>query len=117
MIFRLSIILSISFLIFSCSDPVYADNHSPETRYCGEPKRTASGKIKRSAAVLRDFEARYPLPIGYKRSDWQIDHVIPLAVGGCDALHNLQWLPKKIKTCSDDACKDRWERVVYDRKF
>lgn len=84
-----------------------------DIRYCGEPKRTASGKIKRSAAVLRDFEARYPLPVEYRRSDWQIDHVIPLAVGGCDALHNLQWLPKKIKTCSDDSCKDRWERIIY----
>ncbi len=84
-----------------------------DPRYCGEPQRTSSGKIKRSASVLRDFESLYPLPAGYVRSEWQIDHVIPLAVGGCDALHNLQWLPKVIKTCAEDHCKDRFERVIY----
>jgi hypothetical protein len=84
-----------------------------DIRYCGDPQRAASGKIKRSAAVLRDFESMYPLPAGYKRSEWQIDHVIPLAVGGCDALHNLQWLPKVIKTCAEDHCKDRFERIIY----
>ena len=34
----------------------------------------------------------------------------PLASGGCDSVTNMQWLPKTIKTCTDDDCKDRWER-------
>lgn len=97
-------------LLFGFNDPVYANNHLTETRYCGEPQRTATGKIKRSAEVRRQFERLYPLPQGYDRSMWQIDHVIPLASGGCDAVRNMQWLPTVIKTCADDDCKDRWER-------
>ena len=97
-------------MLFGFDDPVYADNHLTETRYCGEPKRTASGKIKRSAEVRREFERLYPLPPGYDRSKWQIDHVIPLVRGGCDAVRNMQWLPESIKTCAADYCKDRWER-------
>lgn len=46
---------------------------------------------------------------------WAIDHVIPLAVGGCDAVSNLQWLPVEIKSCAGTVCKDRWERKVYAR--
>ena len=100
------------------SEPVYADNHLTETRYCGEPKRTASGKIKRSAAVRREFERLYPLPPGYKREEWQIDHPIPIDRGGCDAVRNMQWLPKSIKTCADDDCKDRWERGgIYPKRW
>lgn len=87
-----------------------ADNHLVETRYCGEPKRYADGRLARSVTVVKYFEALYPLPPQYNRDDWQVDHVIPLASGGCDAIRNLQWLPKTIKTCADDDCKDRWER-------
>lgn len=95
----------------------YADDRLAETRYCGEPKRNADGRIVRSAIVLKEFERLYPLPIQYSRADWQIDHVIPLAVGGCDAVRNMQWLPKAIKTCADDKCKDRWERNgIYKKR-
>lgn len=92
---------------------VYADNRMIDTRCCVEILRTSSGKIKRSVAVIREFERLYPLPPGYKRDDWQIDHVIPLSVGGVDAVRNMQWLPKTIKTCSSDDCKDRFERIIY----
>lgn len=87
-----------------------ADNHLTETRFCGEPKRYNDGRIMRSITVVKEFERLYPLPPQYSRNDWQVDHVIPLASGGCDAIRNLQWLPKTIKTCADDDCKDRWER-------
>lgn len=104
-------------LILVSSSTAYADNHLTETRYCGEPKRTASGKIRRDYAVIREFEKLYPLPAGEDRSKWQIDHVIPLAMGGCDAVRNMQWLPEAIKTCASDTCKDRWERSgIYRRK-
>ena len=97
-------------MLLGCDTPAHADNHLTETRYCGEPKRTAKGKIKRDPEVVRQFEKLYPLPPGYDRSKWQIDHVIPLARGGCDAVRNMQWLPESIKTCAADDCKDRWER-------
>lgn len=108
------IIFAIGFMIVG-GDYVYADDRLIETRYCGEPERAANGKIKRSNAVKREFERIYPLPLMYHRNDWAIDHVIPLAVGGCDDIHNLQWLPKIIKTCANSGCKDRWERIIYKR--
>lgn len=101
-------------LIVSCA---HADNHLIDTRYCGEPKRTVTGKIKRDYAVIREFERLYPLPKAYERDKWQIDHVIPLSMGGCDAVRNMQWLPELIKTCADDSCKDRWERGgIYPKR-
>lgn len=87
--------------------------HLEETRYCGEPARHPDGTIKRSRSVIRAFEKRYPLPSHYDRNEWQIDHVIPLQAGGVDAVHNMQWLPKALKTCAGNLCKDRWERLVY----
>ena len=85
-----------------------------DPRYCGcEPKRNVDGKILRSVAERKRFEALYPLPLQYNRDEWQVDHIIPLANGGVDKIINMQWLPKKIKTCADDMCKDRFERVIY----
>lgn len=108
---RLALILSVVVIMVGCgAHPAYADNHLTETRYCGEPKRTKAGKISRSKTVRLEFERLYPLPPGYDRSKWQVDHVIPIAAGGCDSVSNMQWLPESIKTCADDHCKDRWER-------
>ena len=90
-----------------------------ETRYCGEPRRDTNGRILRRADVLNAFAKLYACPADglHTRScpGWSIDHVIPLAVGGCDAVRNLQWLPNKIKSCAGTVCKDRWERKVYAR--
>lgn len=91
-----------------------------ETRYCAaQPVRSDDGRIARSAAVLRAFRDAHPCPAtGQTRGacpGWNIDHVIPLAVGGCDAVSNLQWLPVELKRCPGDVCKDRWERAIYKR--
>lgn len=88
-----------------------------ETRYCHvTPHRDADGSISRRADVLRAFRNRYPCPsTGEKRGacpGWAIDHVIPLAQRGCDAVSNLQWLPNQLKSCAK-TCKDRWEQQVY----
>lgn len=87
-----------------------------ETRYCGEPKRDAKGRILRRADVLVEFRRIYACPASGKHTGpcegWAIDHVIPLAVGGCDAVSNLQWLPHALKSCAG-ICKGRWEREVY----
>lgn len=92
-----------------------------ETRCCvAEIRRDADGKIIRRADVLRAFRDLYPCPAtGRTRGacpGWNIDHIIPLACSGRDAVGNLQWLPVEIKRCPGDKCKDRWERIVYCRQ-
>lgn len=88
-----------------------------EQRYCGPPKRDASGQILRSSTVLRRFRAAHPCPVTGTAigtcAGWAIDHVIPLDCGGCDAVSNLQWLPAAIKSCAGAVCKDRFERKIY----
>lgn len=91
-----------------------------ETRYCTvTPSRAADGSISRRADVLRAFKRLHPCPAtgapGGPCAGYAIDHVIPLAVGGCDSVSNLQWLPDAIKSCAGRQCKDRWEREVYKR--
>lgn len=89
-----------------------------DIRYCeGEPTRTASGEITRSSKAIRDFRKLHACPeTGLFQGacpGWAIDHVIPRAVGGCDQVFNMQWLPVQIKSCAGKICKDRWERDVY----
>ncbi len=88
-----------------------------DPRYCGEPERTPQGRIKRSKAVLREFAKIFPCPATLQPvpscPGWAIDHTIPLAMGGCDSVINLSWLPDEIKSCASDWCKDRWERVYH----
>ena len=88
-----------------------------DPRYCGDPARTADGRIKRSRAVLAEFKREHPCPATGATSGacrgWQIDHVIPLACGGCDSIGNLQWLPVATKAASGVLPKDRWERDIY----
>lgn len=91
------------------------DPHLIEIRYCGVPARYADGAIKRRTDVIREFERRYPLPEGFIRDEWEVDHTLPLALGGCDAVWNMQWLPKTIKRCSrlEPTNKDCFERKIY----
>lgn len=88
-----------------------------ETRYCGPPARDAKGKIKRSKAVIAAFKRLHPCPSTGRRygacPGWAIDHVIPLASCGCDAVGNLSWLPNATKSGAGALPKDRWERRVY----
>ena len=78
--------------------------------------RTPAGVIKRSTAVIAAFQKLHPCPstgahIG-ACPGWAVDHVIPLACGGVDAVYNMQWLPDQVKSCAV-WCKDRWERKIY----
>lgn len=86
-----------------------------ETRYCGAPARDLRGQIIRRQDVLTAFKRHHPCPATGSTTGacegWQIDHVIPLACGGCDAVPNLQWLDDETK-----AAKDRYERRIYQRK-
>lgn len=79
-----------------------------ETRYCG--------KTDRDPKVAAAFKRQHACPVTGLTTgacpDWQIDHVIPIDVGGCDSVSNMQWLPVRLKTCAGH-CKDRWERKIY----
>lgn len=88
-----------------------------ELRVCGVPARDADGSIHRSTAVIKAFRKAHPCPATRKTAGacpgWAIDHVIPLASCGCDAVSNMQWLPDALKNAGGLAPKDRWERAVY----
>ncbi|MCB4365393.1 HNH endonuclease [Hydrogenophaga taeniospiralis] len=108
--------LALATLCASAALPAPGEPGAPaDPRYCGDPARTASGAIRRSRAVLRHFVAVHPCPSTDKPDtacpNWSIDHVIPLASGGCDEIGNLQWLPDALKSCAV-ICKDRFERAI-----
>lgn len=91
-----------------------------ELRYCyavDAVPRYADGTIKRSSWVREQFRRVHPCPATGLREGpcdgWAVDHVIPLACGGCDSVNNMQWLPVTIKSGPDPDDKDRWERPVY----
>lgn len=88
-----------------------------ETRYCGPPVRLADGTIRRRADVLAAFRRVHPCPSTGLHTGacpgWARDHVVPLAVGGCDVVSNLQYLPNEIKSAAGTLPKDRWEMRVY----
>jgi hypothetical protein len=91
-----------------------------DPRVCHDPAavpRDARGEIRRSAAERQLFRGMYACPATGLPSGpcpgWSVDHVVPLACGGCDAPHNMQWLPNEHKSCAGRLCKDRWERRVY----
>lgn len=90
---------------------------SPDPRYCGTPLRYADGTIKRSYLAVTEFRGNHPCPVTGLTvgscDGWAIDHVIPLACGGCDNQANMQWLPLSIKSAAGTDAKDRWERRVY----
>ena len=86
-------------------------------RYGGEVVRNADGTIKRSTKVINTFRKKWACPSTKQFTGacpgWAIDHVVPLACGGRDAVFNMAWMPDTGKSCAADYCKDRWERVVY----
>lgn len=86
-------------------------------RICGEPPRDDHGRIVRRADVLAAYKHQHPCPATGRSTGacpgWSVNHVIPMAAGGCDAVDNLQWLPNVIKRCKAAACVDRWERRYY----
>jgi hypothetical protein len=103
-------------LLIVASSAFATDTKYLETRYCGAPTRDSTGTIVRSQSVLRHFKEQHPCPVTGKEdgqcAGWSVNHVIPLACGGCDTVSNMQWLPNSIKTCSGDNCVDRFERKI-----
>ena len=64
-----------------------------ETRYCGPPKRDAKGTIVRRTDVVTAYWAQHVCPTTglYKAPcpDHALNHIFPLACGGCDAVNNM----------------------------
>lgn len=104
-------------LALLCLPALAADPALIESRYCGTPHRDKSGQIIRRADVLTSFRREHPCPATGAASGacpgWALNHVVPLACGGCDAVSNLDWMPDSIKSCADTHCRDRFERHVY----
>ena len=69
----------------------------------GTVQRDSHGHIKRSSAAKYAFEKQTGYPHG--RPGYVVDHVIPLASGGCDCPENMQW-----QTTAEAKEKDKWER-------
>lgn len=92
-----------------------------EYRQCGEPSRLADGSIHRRSDVINAYRKLHPCPSTGKNtgacSGWALDHIIPLASGGCDAVSNLAWMPDVIKSCASSECIDRWERKYYGNPY
>lgn len=95
-----------------------------DTRYCyavPDIPRDSTGVIIRSSKPIYAFRKDHPCPVTLKTTGacpgWSVDHVIPIASGGCDMVENMQWLPIEIKSCAGKFCKDRWERIVNAPTF
>ena len=116
-IIYVALVISVFVLVAVMALSTFAQPVTKDPRYCGPPARSESGRIERSKQVLNDFKRMHPCPSTKAHSGacpgWAIDHVIPLACGGCDAIMNLQWLPNNIKSGPEPDDKDRWERVIY----
>jgi hypothetical protein len=110
--------LSIALTLAAAATAACALDATQEYRYAGPPKRNARGDIIRRADVLVAFRKIHPCPSTGLATGacpgWALDHVVPLACGGVDAVYNLQWLPDALKSSARTAMhKDAWERQVY----
>ena len=77
-----------------------------ETRYCGAPKRDASGEIIRRADVIYAYRKIHPCPATLKYGmgacpGWALNHNVSLACGGCDSVSNLSFMRNDVKKIVD----------------
>lgn len=105
-------------VVFVClSAKAQIPDPAKDIRYLGVVTRNAVGEPTRSTAVLNAFKRQWACPSTGLHSGacpgWAIDHVIPRACGGADAVWNMQWLPDQIKSTAGEFSKDRFERRVY----
>lgn len=106
--------------IASCNTSHAADDPDlEETRYTTRVIRLADGSIRRRADVIAAYRAIHPCPSTMQFTGtcpgWSLNHVVPLACGGRDAVSNLMWLRNELKTCPASAgrlCVDRYERKI-----
>ena len=76
-----------------------------ESRYCGPPKRNSVGTIERDAKVPYYYRKVHRCPstglFTGACPNYALNHVIPLACGGCDTVNNLTWMRNDIKKQQD----------------
>ena len=87
-----------------------------ETRYCGAPRRDASGSIIRRADVIAAYKKVHPCPSTSLYGPgackgWALNHDKPLACGGCDSVSNLSYMRNDAK-----AIVDSYERKINAAK-
>lgn len=119
-ILRFIAIMTFTILVLLAAAGAYGDVN-PDDAYtdpkeCGFVPRNADGTIKRSSAEVAHFQLVNPCPsTGLTTGScpgWSVDHIKPLACGGCDKIVNMAWMPNPIKSCSGTYCKDRLERKI-----
>jgi hypothetical protein len=108
--------LLLSLLIFATLTHSQPLDRLKDYRMCGVVVRDTNGNIKRSSAVLTAYKKIHPCPSTGLTTGacpgWALNHSIPLACGGCDAVYNLTWTPDQIKSCAEPWCIDRYERKI-----
>ncbi len=67
--------------------------------------RDPNGVVVRSRTRRDLFRRMTGYPNG--RPGYVVDHIVPLACGGCDVPSNMTW-----QTVADGKAKDRWERDI-----
>lgn len=96
-------ISSIFILVFLFFIPCFAI--PPKCDTCARDSR---GHIKRSSSAIRHFKELHPCPSTGspkgKCPGYVIDHIKPIASGGCDCPENMQWQTKE-----EAKEKDKWE--------
>lgn len=107
----------ISFLCISSIASAQILDPLVDHRYGGVVVRNTDGSIARSSKVYTAFRKIWVCPVTKLHTGacpgWSVDHVIPLACGGKDVVYNMSWMPNAGKSCSQDYCKDRYERKIY----
>ncbi len=68
----------------------------------------AEARLKRSQIAKAEFKQQHPCPAAGSTNrpckGYVIDHIVPIACGGADALSNMQW-----QTVADAKAKDKGE--------
>lgn len=108
-------ILTLLLLVFF--GPLFAaENPFVDPKVCNFVPRDRDGNIGRNVKEQLKFQIIHPCPsTGLKVGNcpgWTVDYIIPLSCGGCDAVVNMQWMPIVAKICTEDYCKDRYERMI-----
>jgi len=75
----------------------------PETLLACRVRHAKTGELIRSSQAIREFKRCTGYPKG--RPGYVIDHIFPLACGGCDDPSNMIW-----QTRANSRLKDKWER-------
>lgn len=82
------------------------NNRKTGDYHCHRAKARPTPAPRRSRSVRAEFQRRNPCPKTGRASGscpgWEVDHVVPLACGGADALGNLQWLPAEVNRSKGD---------------